>query len=90
MGPEFLRAAPYLRVLALIHFVIVVLAPFTVMLNMGGGERAAMWISLVALALAIVLFPLLSHLYDAAGFVTAYALVVIVRQALIFRGATSA
>ncbi len=72
LGPEFIEATPYLRKLAVTHFGIVMLGPFIVVLSMGGGERALMWVSGVSLIVAAISFPLLSMFYGVNGFLFGY------------------
>lgn len=83
MGVEFVEATGYLRALALVNFVIVLFGPSMVLLNMGGGERILMWISVAALIAAVTLYPSLSFLFGAEGFIMAYALIALGRGAAI-------
>jgi len=83
MGAEFGAAADYLRLMALTQFVAAMLGPLSPVLNMSGRERAAMWINVVALVLALGLIPLLCAEYGALGFAVAYSVVVVARLALV-------
>lgn len=81
MGPEFGAAAGYLRTMAVVHFVLAALGPLFMVLNMAGGERAAMWIAVGSLLTGVVCIPAFSSAYHAFGFVLIYALIVILRVA---------
>ncbi|GEM_PF-3887445 len=83
-GPEFVPAAGYLRVMAFTHLLLLLLGPFITLMNMGGKERTAMWINLAALAAAVILFPALSFLFGASGFIAAYVIVTAGRALVIF------
>ncbi len=72
IGSEFEAATPYLRLLALTHFVLVLLGPFSMVLAMSGREREMMWVSGVALVTAIVLYPLLTAWFGVYGFIMGY------------------
>lgn len=82
-GDGFAGAAPYLRTLAAAHAVILLLSPISTVLNMGGGERANMWIGIATLIASAALFPLLSIAFGAWGFVVAYAGVAVFRVLLV-------
>ena len=80
MGEEFVPATPYLRAMAFAHFVVVLLGPFIMVLNMGGGEKDAMWIALATLVTAFALYPVAASIWGAAGFVGAYVFLTIARS----------
>lgn len=83
IGPEFVGAAPFLQILAGVHFLVVVLSPLGTLLNMGGSERLMMWIAIGTFVVALALFPVLSIWYDAIGFLVAYSIAVMLRLVLI-------
>lgn len=82
-GEGFGGAAPYLRTLATAHIVVLLLSPLSTVLNMGGGERANMWIGIATLLASVVCFPLFSIVLGAWGFVAAYTAVTVFRVVLV-------
>jgi len=82
-GQEFIQATDYLRILALVHFVLVILGPFSMLMSMAGGERQLMSVSIVTLSAAITIYPILTHSYGVEGFIFAYALISVARAAMI-------
>lgn len=83
MGPEFTAATGYMIVMALAHFVIAILGPLSMVLNMTGRERMSMRISIATLGLAVVAIPVLSSAFGASGFVAAYTFIIIARLGLL-------
>jgi O-antigen/teichoic acid export membrane protein len=75
IGSDFVAASPYLRLLAVTHFVLVLLGPFSMVLAMSGGERGMMWVSSVALVGAVVAYPLLAAWSGVWGFLTGYVVI---------------
>ncbi|MDN5869891.1 MAG: hypothetical protein L0H73_04105 [Nitrococcus sp.] len=82
-GTDFVRAAPYLGALALAHFLLVLLGPFPMVMNMGGGEKEMMWVSFVTVAIAVVLYPLAAFWFGVEGFLSAYVLCSVGRAAIV-------
>lgn len=82
-GAEFAEVGNILRILALTHFAFLLLAPFVELLNMGGGERASMWISIGSFIAALLLFPLMSHFFGMNGFIAAYVIIMLGRGGII-------
>lgn len=83
MGPAFAEASGYLQIMALANLAVVVTGPAAVLLNMGGGERAAMWINTVILFIGAVMIAVLSLNWGASGFVAAYTAIAVVRSFVI-------
>jgi uncharacterized membrane protein (DUF441 family) len=70
-------------VLAIVHFVLLILGPFSTFINMAGGERQLMWVSGFTLVVAAVIYPLSTCAYGISGFVIAYAFVSVFRAVVI-------
>lgn len=83
LGPEFVGAAPYLRWLAVVHFVLVLLGPFSMLMNMAEGERQLMWVSGGAVLAAFGIYPFFTNAYGITGFILAYATISVARNAVI-------
>lgn len=79
MGSDFGAATTYLRILASLHFLLAVLGPLPMQLNMAGGERQSMWIHVLSLLIAIILMPILCTLYGGSGFIMAYGAANLIR-----------
>lgn len=83
MGEEFKSATMHLRIMAGAQFLIVVLGPFSMQLQMSGRERVYMWINLKVLALAAVFFPIFCLMFGVFGFTAVYAGLAVVRSFLL-------
>lgn len=79
MGRGFSDSVSYLMVLALVNLGVVICMPLNMVLAMGGNERTAMWINLFALSGVVLLYPSLSYLFGATGFLIAYGVVLLGR-----------
>lgn len=75
MGDEFTAAVPYLRMIAILNFMIVLLNPFSTALSMAGADKELMQISIIFLISSLILFVLSAILGGAMGFVICYMLV---------------
>ena len=85
MGKSFVDSGIFLTVLALVNLGVVICLPLNMVLAMGGNERTAMWINLFGLVGVVSLYPLLSYLLGAPGFLLAYAFVLLGRAvAMVF------
>lgn len=82
-GPEFQQASSYLQVFSIVHFLLVILGPFSMLMSMVGGEKQLMIVSIWMLVCAVTLYPILTACYGVIGFVVAYSVVSVTRPVLI-------
>ena len=78
-GPDFVRGAPALVILAIGQFIAVTVGPIGTVLDMAHREHIAMRIELGVAALTIALFLVLIPLYDLVGAAAAITIAILVR-----------
>jgi len=80
-GPDFVRGAPALVILAIGQFVSVAVGPIGTVLEMAHREKVTMHVELGVSALTLVLFVVLIPLYGLTGAASAVTLAIIARAA---------
>ncbi|MFC3052310.1 lipopolysaccharide biosynthesis protein [Kordiimonas pumila] len=88
LGDGYIESAPYLRLMAIANFVVVIFFPYCMLISLGGLERSAMKINLAFLGLGLILFPLFAMLFGAIGFTIVYAIISVTRIFTIFARAS--
>ena len=82
-GREFIDGSAHLQLLALFNFIVALLGPFSMVLNMIDGENFLMKLSIATLLIGLVMFPLATFSYGMMGFILAYGVAVVVPNVLI-------